>query len=72
VEVKVGIQMGPREFVVETAGSVEEIQQALTDALADDTLFVLNDARGKTLLVPADKIAYVELGIAEQRRIGFG
>lgn len=72
MEIKVGIQMAPRELVVETAGSVEEIQQALTDALADNTLFVLNDARGKTLLVPADKIAYVELGIAEQRRIGFG
>jgi hypothetical protein len=72
VEVKVGIQMGPRELVVETAGSVEEIQQALTDALADNTLFVLNDAKGKTLLIPADKIAYVELGIAEQRRVGFG
>ena len=72
MEVKVGIQMAPRELVVETAASPEDIEQALTSALADGTLFVLNDSKGKTLLVPSAKIAYVELGTAEQRRIGFG
>lgn len=72
MEVKVGIQMGPRELVVETAASPEDIEQALASALADGTLFVLNDSKGKTLLVPSAKIAYVELGTAEQRRIGFG
>jgi len=72
VEVKVGIQMAPRELVVETAASPEDIEQALASALADGTLFVLNDNKGKTLLVPSAKIAYVELGTAEQRRIGFG
>lgn len=72
MEVKVGIQMGPRELVVETAASPEEIEQALASALADGTLFVLNDSKGKTLLVPSAKIAYVELGTAEQRKIGFG
>jgi hypothetical protein len=35
-------------------------------------VFVLADEKGGTVLVPADKIAYVELGSAEQRRIGFG
>jgi hypothetical protein len=72
VEVKVGIQMAPRELLVETDASPEDIEQALTSALADGTLFVLNDSKGKTLLVPSAKIAYVELGTAEQRRIGFG
>jgi hypothetical protein len=72
LEVKVGIQMAPRELVVETPASASEVEQALTDALADGTLFVLKDSKGKTLLVPSAKIAYVELGDAEQRRIGFG
>jgi len=72
MEVKVGIQMAPRELVVETATSANDIEQALTGALADGTLFVLNDDKGKTLLIPAAKIAYVELGIVEQRKIGFG
>jgi len=72
VEVKVGIQMAPRELVVETAASPDEVEQALAVALADGTLFVLNDSKGRTLLVPAAKIAYVELGTEEQRKIGFG
>jgi hypothetical protein len=72
VEVKVGIQMAARELVVETAASAEEIERALTDALADDAVFVLNDVKGKVVLVPAAKIAYVELGVTEARKIGFG
>jgi hypothetical protein len=72
VEVKVGIQMAPRELVVETADSATDIEQALTDALADGTLFVLNDSKGKTLLIPSAKIAFVELSTTEQRKVGFG
>ncbi len=72
MEVKVGIQMAPRELVVETAMSVEEIEQALADALADGKVFILTDLKGKTVLVPAAKIAYVELSLAEQRKVGFG
>jgi hypothetical protein len=72
VEVKIGIQMAPRELIVETAVSAEEIERALNDALTDGTVFVLNDSKGKTVLVPAAKIAYVELGVAEPRKIGFG
>ncbi|HEX9553294.1 MAG TPA: DUF3107 domain-containing protein [Streptosporangiaceae bacterium] len=72
MEVKIGIQMAPRELVVETESAVEDVKQALTAALADNKLFVLTDKRGGTVLVPAEKIAYVELDQAEPRRIGFG
>jgi len=72
VEVKVGIQMAPRELVVETDFAATDIEQALADALADNTVFKLKDTRGNTVLVPAAKVAYVELGSAEPRRIGFG
>jgi len=71
VEVKIGIQMAPRELVVETESAVEDVKQALTAALADNKLFVITDKRGGTVLVPAEKIAYVELDQAEPRRIGF-
>ena len=72
MEVKIGIQMAPRELVVETTASPEDIQQALATALADGKVFVLNDAKRGTVLVPADKIAYVELDLNEPRRIRFG
>ena len=72
MEVKVGIHMAPRELVVDTRASAQEITEALTAALADGKLFVLTDTKGNTVLVPADKIAYVELGVTGQRHIGFG
>ena len=71
MEVKIGIQMAPRELVVETESAVEDVKQALAAALADNKLFVITDKRGGTVLVPAEKIAYVELDQAEPRRIGF-
>ena len=74
VEVKIGIQSVPRELVVETDTPADEIERQLTLALAggDRSLFALAMAKGGKILVPADKIAYVEFGAPEARRVGFG
>jgi hypothetical protein len=72
VEVKIGIQMAPREIVIETEMSAEEVQRALTAALSEHEVFVITDKRGGTVLVPGDKIAYVELDQARPRTVGFG
>jgi hypothetical protein len=72
VEVKIGIHAVPRELVLETRSSFEEVERILTAAVSDGGVFVLTDDKGGRVMVPADKIAYVELGGAEQRRIGFG
>lgn len=72
MEVKIGIQSIPREFVLETAASREELEQSLAAAVADGGLFTLTDDKGGKLLVPADKIAYLEFGGGENRRVGFG
>jgi hypothetical protein len=72
VEVKIGIQSVPRELVVETESAFEEVERSLTAAITDGGVFVLTDDRGGKIMIPADKIAYVEIGGAEPRRIGFG
>jgi hypothetical protein len=74
VEVKIGIQSVPRELVVETDAPADEIERQLATALADAThsVFTLPVAKGGKILVPADKIAYIEFGGAEARRVGFG
>jgi len=74
VEVKIGIQSVPRELVVETDTPADEIERQLTLALAggDRSLFALAMSKGGKILVPADKIAYVEFGAPEARRVGFG
>jgi hypothetical protein len=35
-------------------------------------MFVVRDEKGGKILIPAEKIGYVELNGSEQRRIGFG
>jgi uncharacterized protein DUF3107 len=72
VEVKIGIQSIPRELVVETALSAQEIEESLAAALAEGKLFTLPDDKGGKAMVPADKIGYVEFSGPDQRRIGFG
>jgi hypothetical protein len=74
VEVKIGIQSVPRELVVETDTPADEIERQLARALAngEHSVFSLPVTKGGKILVPADKIAYVEFGGPEARRVGFG
>ena len=72
MEVKIGIQSVPRELVLETDSTAEEIESAVSAAVADDTVLVLQDEKGGKVLIPAAKLAYLELGSGEARRVGFG
>ena len=35
-------------------------------------MLVLSDDKGKQLIIPVDKLAYVEVGEPNERRVGFG
>ncbi len=73
MEVKIGVQYAPRELVLESAQSADEVAKAVADALkADLGVLTLTDEKGRRVLVPADKLAYVEIAESEQRRVGFG
>jgi Protein of unknown function (DUF3107) len=72
VEIKIGMQSVPRELVIETRSSFEEVQRALAAAVADGGVLTLGDDKSGRFLIPADKIAYLEVSGSEPRRIGFG
>ena len=72
MEVKIGVQSIQRELVVETPSSPDEVERSLTTALSNGGMFVVRDEKGGKILIPAEKIGYVELNGTEQRRIGFG
>jgi uncharacterized protein DUF3107 len=72
VEVKIGVQSIPRELVVETPSSPDEVERSLATALSNGSMFVVRDDKGGKILVPAEKIGYVEMNGTEQRRVGFG
>ena len=73
MEVKIGVQHAARELVLESAQSPAEVEKTVADALkADLGILSLVDDKGRRVLVPADKLAYVEIAESEQRRVGFG
>ena len=72
MEVKIGIQSVPRELILETSSTAEEIERALKQAVSDGTVLVIQDEKGGKTLVPAEKIAYLEISDNQTRRVGFG
>ena len=72
MEVKIGIVESPRELVVSSDQTPDEVQKLVDASLAGgDPLLKLVDDKGRRFLVRADQIAYVEIAPAE-RRVGFG
>ena len=72
MEVKIGVQHAAREVVLESAQAVDDVVALVTAAVKEGTTLILNDDKGRTVVVPGDKIAYVEVGAGERGRIGFG
>jgi Protein of unknown function (DUF3107) len=73
VEVRIGVQHATRELVLDSSQTSDAIITAVSAALAGtDEVLTLEDDRGRRIVVPADKLAYVEIGEPESRRVGFG
>ncbi|HEV7421516.1 MAG TPA: DUF3107 domain-containing protein [Mycobacterium sp.] len=73
MEVKIGVTDSPRELTFSSAQTHDEVQKLVTDALGNDSgVLSLTDEKGRLFLVQAAKIAYVEIGASDGRRVGFG
>ncbi len=72
MEIKIGVQYSPREISLESEEKPETISKAVDAAISAGSLLKLTDDRGRTVIVPGDKITYVELGPATARKVGFG
>ena len=73
MEVKVGVKGAPRELTIDSTMTPDELAKAIKTALTGEGgLLVLADDKGRQVIVPADKLAYVEIGEQTERRVGFG
>ena len=73
MEVKIGITDSPRELAFNSTQSPTEVEGLITDALKGDSgVLSLTDDKGRRFLVQTARIAYVEIGAADGRRVGFG
>lgn len=72
MEIKIGISDVPREVTLETDNAPEDIVAKVRVALDTGTLLDLTDSKGRRVIVPAGRIAYVDLGSPTTRAVGFG
>jgi hypothetical protein len=76
VDVRIGVTYTGKELEVELADDSDRdaIAKQIDAAVAgENPVLWLTDRRGKTVGVPSEKIAYVELGrAASDRKVGFG
>lgn len=72
MEVKIGVAESPRELVVSSALTQDEIEKQVTDALESGTgVLSLVDDKGRRVIVPVAKISYVDVAPSDVRRVGF-
>jgi len=73
VEIKIGVQHSARELSLDTELSAEEVEKAVSAAITGKSnVLVLADEKGRKVIIPADRLAYVEIGEPTARRVGFG
>jgi hypothetical protein len=71
-QVRIAIANISGELVIETNTSVTEVKAAVAAALTSHTPLSIQDIRGHEFVVSAEKIGFVDIGVAADRRVGFG
>ena len=72
MEVKIGVQFAPRELVLESGQTPAEVERAVGEALSGrDGVLTLFDEKGRRVIVPVDKLAYIEIAESSPRPVGF-
>jgi uncharacterized protein DUF3107 len=73
MEVKLGVTYSPKELVVETDQSPDDVTKLVEEAVAGKSRVLwLSDTRGRRVGVPTEKLAYVEVGEEHpDKRVGF-
>lgn len=72
MEVKVGVADTARELLINSSQTPEEVEAAVADALKNSSgTLTLIDDKGRRYVVPSARVAYVEIGSADSRKVGF-
>lgn len=72
MDVKIGVVDSPRELLISSGQSPDEVEALVTDAMRNNqSLLTLVDEKGRRYVIPAAKVAYVEIAPADSRRVGF-
>jgi len=72
MEVRIGISDVGREVTLRTKTSADDVVEQLHKAVTENSLFEIVDEQGRRVVVPASKVAYLDLGSSDIRAVGFG
>jgi hypothetical protein len=72
VEIKIGVAESPRELVLSSSQTPDEIEKMVADALKDEkSVLSLTDEKGRRVVIPVSRISYVDIAAADVRKVGF-
>ncbi|MGQ4576359.1 DUF3107 domain-containing protein [Dermabacteraceae bacterium P7006] len=72
MKIHIGVQHDPRQIDLEVDDAQKDsLMRAVRDAITSGTPLVVEDVKGRTVMVPGEKISHVEFAATEQRRVGF-
>lgn len=71
VEIRISVQQASREVVFESNQSADDVAKMVNKAIETGETLTLVDEKGRKIIVPATKIAFVEIGAQSAGRVGF-
>jgi hypothetical protein len=71
MEVKIGVVNASRELTIDTALEASDVEEQVKTALTAGGVLSLADAKGRRIVVPVEKLAYVEITTSSVGQVGF-
>lgn len=71
MEVRIGVTNVTRELSIDTPLDADQVQEHVSQALRDGGVFTLSDTKGRRVVVPAEKLAYVDVTTSVTGTVGF-
>jgi hypothetical protein len=71
MEVKIGVQNASRELTIDTTLDADGVEKAVATALKAGGILALTDSKGRRIVVPGEKLAYVDISTSASGQVGF-
>ncbi|MBU6347635.1 MAG: DUF3107 family protein [Actinomycetales bacterium] len=71
MEIRINVQNASREIALESNQSPDDVAKLVDQAVTSGEVLTLVDEKGRRIIVPGDKIAFVEIGTQSAGRVGF-
>jgi hypothetical protein len=71
MEVKIGVIHASRELTIDTTLEAGALEDEVKSALSGGGVLSLSDSKGRRVIVPVEKLAYVEITTSTAGQVGF-